>query len=215
LLFSLREATSESYGPSGLVSIILLSILFAFAFVPNVSDLNNISLCIKNPSTFHLSPYRQGLDNPLIALGVEICFLVCRGRTRGVARTSFWFDTLVLNSGKYFAACYIILSASRNNQRETSISGAVPGKIHKPSSIYNRPPSSSIYVRANSLTLPGQKIATNRTPQTQPIRLTVRHPSYMDHVWQVLAHSFRPSCLAPAPPDQRWVLVQGPPSLRR
>jgi hypothetical protein len=79
LLFYLREATSESYGARGLVSIILLSILFAFAFVPNVSDLNRILLWIKNPSTFDLSSYRQGLDNPLVALGVEICFLVCRG----------------------------------------------------------------------------------------------------------------------------------------
>jgi hypothetical protein len=75
----LRDATSESYGPRGLVSINLLLILFSFAFVPNVSDLNHILLCIKNPSTFDLSSYRQGLDNPLVTLGVEICFLVCRG----------------------------------------------------------------------------------------------------------------------------------------
>jgi hypothetical protein len=113
--FYLREATSESYGPRGLISIILLSILLSFAFVPNVSDLNLNSLCIKNPSTFHLSPYWQGLDNPLITLGAEICFLVCRGWTRGGARTSFWFDTKVLNWGKYFTACCIILSASRNH----------------------------------------------------------------------------------------------------
>src|SRR3990170_2729850 len=58
LLFYLREATSESYGPRGLVSIILLSILLCFAFVPKVSDLNHILLCTKNPSMFHVSPYR-------------------------------------------------------------------------------------------------------------------------------------------------------------
>jgi hypothetical protein len=115
LLFYLREATSESYGPRGLVSIKLLSILLSFAFVPNESDLNHILLCIKNPSMFDISSYRQGLDNPLVALVVEICFLVCRGWLRGVARTSFWFDTLVLNWGKYFSACCIILSTSRNH----------------------------------------------------------------------------------------------------
>jgi hypothetical protein len=107
--------------------------LFSFAFVPNFSDLIRLLIHTKNPSTFHLSPYRQGLDNPLIAMGAEICFLVCRGWRRGGERTSFWFDTLVLNWGKYFAACYIILSASRNHQRETSISGALPGRIYKPS----------------------------------------------------------------------------------
>ena len=52
LLFFLREATSESYGPRGLVSIILLLILFAFAFDLKILDLNHLSLCNNFPSPF-------------------------------------------------------------------------------------------------------------------------------------------------------------------
>ena len=118
---------------------------FLFAFVPNVSDLIRLSTHIKNPSTFCLSPYRQGLDNPLFALGAEICFLVCRGWTRGGARTSFWFDTLVLNWGKYFSACYIILSASGKSQRETSnhqevFLAPLPGRL------LHHPPGSNLQI---------------------------------------------------------------------
>ena len=126
MLFYLREATSEPYGPRGLFSIILLSISFAFSFDLKISDLNHLSLCNNFHRRFNLSSYRQGLDNPLVALGVEICFLVCRGWRRGGARTSFWFDTLVLNWGKYFIACCIILSALRNHNARSTRHQRVP-----------------------------------------------------------------------------------------
>src|SRR3989337_1254945 len=60
--YFLREATSESYGPRGLFSIILLSISFAFAFDLKISDLNHQPLCNNFPSTFRLSSHRYGLD---------------------------------------------------------------------------------------------------------------------------------------------------------
>ena len=118
LLFYLREATSESYGPRGLFSIILLLFSFAFAFDLKISDLNLHPICNNFPSPFpsFISPSRDW--HPLIALGCGDFFCVCRYWTRGVARTSFRFDTLVLNRGKYFFACYIIPSSLGNHQRE-------------------------------------------------------------------------------------------------
>jgi hypothetical protein len=91
----LREATSETYSPRGLFFIILLSITFSFAFVFRSIDLQNHNLFAAIfHRRFHLSSYHQGIDTPWSRWGARICFLVCRGWTRGVGWFSFWFDNL-------------------------------------------------------------------------------------------------------------------------
>ena len=70
---------------------------------------------------FNLATNRQGIDNPLFALGARICYL-CVGTANEVLRGSpTGLITFVLNRGKYLSLLYcIILSSSRHHQHLSS-----------------------------------------------------------------------------------------------
>ena len=81
----LREATSETYGPPGLSSIILIfhqqaiSITFYFAiFTFYLYYKNTKNIILSYPSDLTVLSDREGIDNPFIALVARFLF-VCVG----------------------------------------------------------------------------------------------------------------------------------------
>ena len=115
----LREASSETYGPR----VYLLSYKFPIYFVLQSLLFNlyhentkNIYLILLSLSDLTFASYREGIDNPFIALVARFLF-VCVG-TRDFCGASYWIDTLVLkNRGKYlryFAASPFPLRGKTN-----------------------------------------------------------------------------------------------------
>ena len=106
----LREATSETYGPR----VYLLSYKFSIYFYLHLllsnlyhKNTKNIYLILLSLSDVTFASYREGIDNPFIALVARFLF-VCVG-TRDLRVVSYWIDTLVLkNEGKYL--CYFAAS---------------------------------------------------------------------------------------------------------
>ena len=98
-----REATSETYGPTGLFSIILISrqqvisgdVYFAF-FTLHLYHKNTKNIILSYLSDLTFVSDREGIDNPFIALVARILF-VCVG-ARDLCVASYWIDTLVLKN---------------------------------------------------------------------------------------------------------------------
>ena len=95
----LREATSETYGPR----VYLLSYKFSIYFylhllLSNLYHKNskNIYLILLSLSDLTFASYREGIDNPFIALVARFLF-VCVG-TMDMCGASYWIDTLVLKN---------------------------------------------------------------------------------------------------------------------
>ena len=85
----MREASSETYGPRVYFPYyIFRSIYFAFRF----SILFHLSLL-----DLILASNHEGIDNPFIALGASVLLFVQVHRL-GLACTSYWINTLVLNN---------------------------------------------------------------------------------------------------------------------
>ena len=78
MLFSMREASSENYGPRVYLNHITktLKILLPFSFISFILYFCSIYLSIT--IQFNLAINRQGIDNLLFALGARICCFVCR-----------------------------------------------------------------------------------------------------------------------------------------
>ena len=94
-----REATSETYGPR----VYLLSYKFPIYFYLQSSLSNlyhkntkNIYLILLSLSDLTFASFREGIDNPFIALVATFLF-VCVG-TRDLHGASYWIDTLVLKN---------------------------------------------------------------------------------------------------------------------
>ena len=92
-----REATSETYGPPGLFSIILifqhLAIFIALYFTLHLYHKNTKNIIL---SYLTLVSDREGIDNPIIALVARFLF-VCVGMWDSSV-ISYWIDTLVLKN---------------------------------------------------------------------------------------------------------------------
>ena len=95
----LREATSETYVPW----VYLLSYKFPIYFYlhPLLSNLyhkntKKIYLILLSLSDLTFASYREGIDNPFIALVARFLF-VCVG-ARDLGGASYWIDTLVLKN---------------------------------------------------------------------------------------------------------------------
>ena len=115
----LREATSETYGPLGLFSIILifqhLLIFIAFYFTLHLYHKNTKNIILSYLSDLTLVSDREGIDNPFIALVARFLF-VCVG-TGDLRVASYWIDTLVLKTEeylRYFAASPFPLQGKTN-----------------------------------------------------------------------------------------------------
>ena len=132
----LREATSETYGPR----VYLLSYNFSIYFylhllISNLYHKNtrNIYLILLSLSDLTFPSYREGIDNPFIALVARFLF-VCVGMWDSSV-VSYSIDTLVLKLREILTLlCCITLSSSRENQRSAQevarrISGAVAGSL--------------------------------------------------------------------------------------
>ena len=115
----LREAISETYGPRVYLLwykfpiYIYLHLLLSNLYHKNTK---NIYLILLSLSDLTFASYREGIDNPFIALVARFLF-VCVG-ARDLSVTSYWIDTLVLkNWGKYlrnFAASPLPLQGKTN-----------------------------------------------------------------------------------------------------
>ena len=81
----LREATSETYGPQVYLLSYKFSHLLLFA-----------SFTFQSISYLTFASFREGIDNPFIALVARFLF-VCVG-TRDLREASYWIDTLVLKN---------------------------------------------------------------------------------------------------------------------
>ena len=95
----LREATSETYGPW----VYLLAYKFPIYFYLHIlfsnlyhKNTKNIYLILLSLSDLTSASYRQGIDNPFIALVARFLF-ICAG-TRDLRVASYWIDTLVLKN---------------------------------------------------------------------------------------------------------------------
>ena len=97
ILMLLREATSVTYAPPGLSSIILifqhLVIFIAVYFTLHLYHKNTKNIIL---SYLTLVSDREGIDNPFIALVARFLF-VCVG-ARDSSVVSYWIDTLVLKN---------------------------------------------------------------------------------------------------------------------
>jgi len=98
-----REASSETYAPPGLFSIILifqyLVISFAIYFTCIFISLyhkNTKNIIVSYLSNLTLVGDCEGSDNPFIALVVRSLFVCVGARDSCVA--SYWIDTLVLKN---------------------------------------------------------------------------------------------------------------------
>ena len=95
----LREAISETYGPRVYILSYKFSIYFTLQSllsiyiikIPKIFILLLLSL-----SDLTLASFREGIDNPFIALVARFLF-VCVG-TRDLRVVSYWIDTLVLKN---------------------------------------------------------------------------------------------------------------------
>ena len=115
----LRESTSGTYGPR----VYLLSYKFSIYFYLHLLLFNlyhkntkSIYLILLSLSYLTFASYREGIDNPFIALVARFLF-VCVGAWVFWG-ASYWIDTLVLNNwGKYlryFAASPFPLQGKTN-----------------------------------------------------------------------------------------------------
>ena len=99
ILMLLREATSETYGPRvyspsyKFPTYLILQSLLSNLYHKNTK---NIYLIILSLSHLTFASYREGLDNPFIALVARFLF-VCVGM-RDFCGASYWIDTLVLKN---------------------------------------------------------------------------------------------------------------------
>ena len=116
----LREATSETYGPrvyslSYYSTVISITVYFVF-FTFSLYHKNTKNIILSSLSDLTFASYREGIDNPFIALVSRFLF-VCVG-TRDLRVASYWIDNLVLkNWGKYlryFAASPFPLQGKTN-----------------------------------------------------------------------------------------------------
>ena len=115
----LREATSETYGPRVYLPsykfhiYFILQSLFSYLYNKNTK---NIYLILLSLSDLTFASYREGIDNPFVALVARFLF-VCVGAW-DLSVASYWIDTLVLkNWGKYlryFAASPFPLQGKTN-----------------------------------------------------------------------------------------------------
>ena len=95
----LREATSETYGPRFYLLSYKFSIYFYLhLFLSNLYHKNtkNIYLILLSLSDLTFASYREGIDNPFIALVARFLF-VCVG-TRDLRVGSYLIDTLALKN---------------------------------------------------------------------------------------------------------------------
>ena len=96
----LREATSETYAPPGLSSIILifqhLAIFIAFYFTLHLYYKNTKNIILLYLSDLTFVSDCEGIDNPFIVLVSRFLF-VCVG-ARDLSVASYWIDTLVLKN---------------------------------------------------------------------------------------------------------------------
>ena len=132
----MSEASSETYGPrvyfpSYLFPIYYFAIFYFQIYKP------------KNPKIFYLlfsfiylyqiSPLQvtvKGLTTPL-SRWVQVFDCLCRCIDWGLARFSYWIDTLDLNWGEYLSLlCYITLSSSREKPTQAQeVAGRISGAI--------------------------------------------------------------------------------------
>ena len=147
----LREATSETYGPR----VYLLSYKFPIYFYLHlyfpmyiIKMPKNIYLILLSLSDLTFASYREGIDNPFIALVAR--FLIVCVRTRDLHGASYWIDTLLLKKPREILTliCCITLSSSRENQRSAQevarrISGAVAGEVFAQVKTYQVPITNS------------------------------------------------------------------------
>ena len=95
----LREATSETYGPRVYFPSYKFSIYFILQTLLSICIIKipkKIILLLLSLSDLTLVSYREGIDNPFIALVVRFLF-VCVG-TRDLHVASYWIDALVLKN---------------------------------------------------------------------------------------------------------------------
>ncbi|XBI58756.1 hypothetical protein VPH35_039943 [Triticum aestivum] len=122
MLFFLREATSQIYGPGSLLYHISLRDLFSFFFLdlyyrnPKNISLNFFAFICIYQSTRILScqldnfwhHYPKGIDNPFNTSGCKYLFFVCRYRLRSVAWFSYWLHNLCLiTEGNTYRRCVV------------------------------------------------------------------------------------------------------------
>ena len=100
ILMLSREATSETYGPRGLFSVIFIfqhfAIFIAVYFTLHLCHKNTKNIMLSYLSDLTLVRDREGIDNPFIALVARFLF-VCVG-ARDLCVISYWIDTLVLKN---------------------------------------------------------------------------------------------------------------------
>ena len=95
----LREATSETYGPRVYFPSYKFPIYFILqSLLSNLYHKNTktIYLILLSLSDLTLASYREGIDNPFIALVARFLF-VCVG-ARDLSVASYWIDTLVFKN---------------------------------------------------------------------------------------------------------------------
>ena len=122
LLFFLREATSETYGPRVSFHHICHCDLFSFAFIfrstkpknPKIPCCNffylafdlSIFTTLSHPFANFWHRYPKGIDNPFNTSGCKYLFFVCRYCLRSVAWFSYWFDNLgLITEGNTCCCC--------------------------------------------------------------------------------------------------------------
>ena len=114
----LREATSETYGPRVYFPSYNFSIYFilqSLLYNLYLKNTKNIYLILLSLPDLTFTSYREGIDNPFIALVARFLF-ICVG-TRDLRVASYWIDTLVLKKLRkiLMLLCCITLSSSREN----------------------------------------------------------------------------------------------------
>jgi hypothetical protein len=139
MLFSGEKSLVKSTAPGSLLHHIFFQDLFLFAFVfRSIKPKTQKYFAAIFHRRFHLSSYRQGIDNPLFALGCEDLLFVCRCCLLGVGWFSFWFDNLgFIIEGSTSPLCCIIPSSSgkppTRARAKEGFRAPLLGKIHKPS----------------------------------------------------------------------------------
>ena len=99
ILMLLREATSEIYGPRVYLLSYKFSIYFylhLLLFNPYHKNTQNIYLILLSLSELNFASFREGIDNPFIALVAR--FLIVCASTRYLRVVSYWIDTLLLKN---------------------------------------------------------------------------------------------------------------------